>query len=382
MSRLKPDKVKVRFYEYPFYWLVTAVLLILAIPVVIFKFAGYLIGSTGAPMKSVKHFVGFLLVIIIVAISFIAYKIFIPYDIGTKTRSIMIGDKDRFSTILNNMNEAGILKDDYLFKLMAISTGLDKSLSPGRYDFSGRISQYDVLRKLRNRDIATLLVTIPEGFSVSKTADLMARRLNINSTGFIARALDSSFTKSEYGIEGLEGYLFPETYRFWYGIKIDQIIDIMLSEFKERTQKAFDSRQVNLSEKDIVILASIIESEAGIEEEKRTISSVYHNRLKKKMRLQADPTVIYALGGLDRPLYYRDLEYDSPYNTYKYKGLPPGPINSPGLSSIIAAINPEETDYLYFVADGTGRHIFSRTLKEHNRAKNKIKKAKKRVSRK
>jgi UPF0755 protein len=357
--------------------LVTAVLLILAMPVIIFKFIGFLIGSTGAPMKSVKHFVGFLLVLIIVAVSFIAYQIFMPYDIGAKTRSIMIGENDRFSTVLNNLNETGILKGGYFFKLMAISTGLDKSLSPGRYDFSGRISQYDILRKLRKRDIATLLVTIPEGFSISKTAGLMARWLTIDSTGFITRSLDSSFTKSKYGIKGLEGYLFPETYRFWFVIKIDQIIDIMLSEFKKRTEKAFDSRQENFSEKEIVILASIIESEAGIEEEKRTISSVYHNRLKKKMRLQADPTVIYALGGLDRPLYYKDLEYDSPYNTYKYKGLPPGPINSPGLSSIIAAINPEETGYLYFVADGTGRHIFSRTLKEHNRAKRNIKRANK-----
>jgi len=122
-------------------------------------------------------------------------------------------------------------------------------------------------------------------------------------------------------------------------------------------------------------LASIIEAEARDGSELGKISSVYNNRLSKKMRLQADPTVIYALGGLDRPLWFRDLEYDSPYNTYKYRGLPPGPINSPGLAAIKAALNPETTDFLYFVADGTGKHIFSKTLREHNRARSRIKKS-------
>jgi len=329
-------------------------------------------------MKSVKHFIGFVLVLLIVAGAFISYKIFIPYDIGVKTRSITISDNDRFSTVLNNLNEAGILKADYIFKLIPVLSGVDKKLTPGRYDFSGRISLYDVLQKLKNRDIATLMVTIPEGLSAYKTAGLIAAKLNIDSVKFVARFFDSSFAVNEYNLDGFEGYLFPDTYRLWYGIKIDQIIGILIAEFRDKTDGLFDSLPENIhSIKGLLALASIIEAEARVESEKPTISSVYHNRLKRNMKLQADPTVIYALGGLDRPLLYKDLEFDSPYNTYKYKGLPPGPINSPGLSSIMAAINPAETNYLYFVADGTGHHVFTRTLKEHNRAKRKVKREKK-----
>jgi UPF0755 protein len=378
MNHPSGRKTKYRFYEYPLYWLVTAILFILALPVLLIKFFGFLVESTGAPMKSIRNFIGFILVLIIVAGGFIAYKIFVPYDIGSQRRSVMINENDNFPTVLKNLNEAGVLKGDYIFKTMAVITGVDKKLSPGRYDFVGRVSLYDILKKLKNRDIATLMVTIPEGLTVYKTAGLLANKLNIDSAKFVERALDSSFTEKKYHLDGLEGYLFPETYRLWYGIKIDQIIDIMVSEYRQKTDSLFNHLPEDInSKKGVMTLASIIEAEARAENEKPLISSVYHNRLKRKMRLQADPTVIYALGGLDRPLYYKDLEYDSPYNTYKYAGLPPGPINSPGLASIEAALHPAETNYLYFVADGTGRHIFSNTLTEHNRAKRKIKKEKK-----
>ncbi len=325
-------------------------------------------------MKSVKQFFGFLLVLVIVAGAYIAYKIYIPYNIGTEIRSVTINENDSFPVVLKNLNQAGVLKSDYIFKIMAIFSGVDKKLSPGRYDFVGRISLYDVLRKLKNKDIATLMVTIPEGLSVYKIAGLVAARLDIDSAEFVARAFDTAFAENQYNIEGFEGYLFPETYRLWYGIKTDQIFDILLTEFRHKSSGLFDSLQdSHYSARELLVLASIIEAEARADDEKPLISSVYHNRLKRKMKLQADPTVIYALGGLDRPLLYKDLEVDSPYNTYKHEGLPPGPINSPGLASIKAAINPAETNYLYFVADGNGRHIFSRTLVEHNRAKRKIK---------
>jgi len=325
-------------------------------------------------MKSVKQFFGFLLVLVIVAGAYIAYKIYIPYNIGTEIRSVTINENDSFPVVLKNLNQAGILKSDYIFKIMAIFSGVDKKLSPGRYDFVGRISLYDVLRKLKNKDIATLMVTIPEGLSVYKIAGLVAARLDIDSAEFVARAFDTAFAENQYNIGGFEGYLFPETYRLWYGIKTDQIFDILLTEFRHKSSGLFDSLQdSHYSARELLVLASIIEAEARADDEKPLISSVYHNRLKRKMKLQADPTVIYALGGLDRPLLYKDLEVDSPYNTYKHEGLPPGPINSPGLASIKAAINPAETNYLYFVADGNGRHIFSRTLVEHNRAKRKIK---------
>jgi UPF0755 protein len=160
-------------------------------------------------------------------------------------------------------------------------------------------------------------------------------------------------------------------------MKNEDIIEMMVDEFEKRTSELKDEIEKHpLSFNEILTLASIIEAEAMYADEMETISSVYHNRLNRRMRLQADPTVIYALGGLDRPLLYRDLRIKSPYNTYKNYGLPPGPINSPGLDAIIAALNPADTDYLYFVADGKGRHIFTTNLRDHNRAKFRVKREK------
>jgi UPF0755 protein len=367
-------KVKYKLYEYPLYWLVTVILLILAIPVVIVKFLGYLVRSTGAPLKSVANLIGFLIVIAIIAVGFTAFQVFYSHDVGEATLSVMVDEDDSLSRVIDKLQEKNILRGTYLFKLMAVATGVDKGLAPGRYDFSGKVSVYDIFMKFKKKEIGTLLLTIPEGCTVYKTASLLANQLGVDSAAFVSLATDTGFSEGKYGVEGTEGYLFPETYRFWYGIRVEQIINIMVEEFHRRTDELFASLPPgSYSEKEILTLASIIESEAHDGGEKELISSVYYNRLNKNMLLQADPTVIYALGGLDRPLYYKDLEYDSPYNTYKYKGLPPGPINSPGLDAIKAAIYPANSDYLYFVADGTGRHIFSQTLAEHNRAKKKIK---------
>ncbi len=371
--------MKYRLYEYPLYGLVTLILMIMAIPLVLMMLFIYLVRSTGAPMKSLKYLFGFIIVLLIVAATFITYQLYKTYDIGPEIRSITIVEHDSFSSVTDKLQQNEILHGRYLFKYAAIVTGVDKSLATGRYDFKGKISQMDILYKLKRHEIATLMVTIPEGLTVYKTAGLLANALQIDSAAFVNRAFDTTFTKSHYDLEGLEGYLFPETYRLWYGIKIDEIIKIMVNEFtKETADILAPLKEGTGSRKAIVILASIIEAEAYITDEKALISSVYHNRLRKKMLLQADPTVIYALGGLDRPLTKRDLDFDSPYNTYRYKGLTPGPINSPGLDAIRAAVFPEQSDYFYFVAEGGGRHVFSRTLAEHNRAIRKIKRDKNR----
>nr|MBN2278713.1 endolytic transglycosylase MltG [candidate division Zixibacteria bacterium] len=375
-----PDrkKVKTGLHEYFLYWLVTIILFILALPVLIFKTGVFLVGATGAPLKSIKNLLGFVLVLAVLAAGFTAFEIFYPYDIGAERRSITIEEHDSFVHVLNQLQDNGIIKGTFIFKTAAVISGVDKVLAPGRYDFAGKISQYAVLKKLKHRDIATVMVTIPEGLTVYKTAGILSRNLGIDSAIFVGLCFDTADTRDKYGTDGLEGYLFPETYRLWYGIKPEDIIAVMVAEFNRQTAGLFDNPPEKLASKNqITTLASIIEAEAVLDEEKTKISSVYHNRLRIGMLLQADPTVIYALGGLDRPLYYADLKYDSPYNTYKYKGLPPGPINSPGLAAIRAALNPEQTDFLYFVADGSGGHVFSTTLNEHNRAKYRIKKARK-----
>jgi UPF0755 protein len=369
------NKPKIKFYEYPLYAVITVILMILAIPILIGRFMLFLTRSTASPLKSGKNFVGFIMVLIIAAAGFIGYKIYIPHSIGQETVSINVSKSDSFAYVLGQLTEKNILHDARLFRIMSVLTGLDKAISQGRYDFSGFVSLKSIYDKFRQKEIATFMVTIPEGQTVWKTASIIAKSTGIDSIDFIDCAFDTSFTMKNYNLEGLEGYLFPETYQFWHQIGAEDIIDIMVKEYFHQIENLqFAGSPNNLSQKDIMILASIIEAEAQDGSELGLISSVYHNRLGQKMLLQADPTVIYALGAMGRPLWYCDLDYDSPYNTYKYSGLPTGPINSPGLAAIKAALHPEESSFLYFVADGSGKHIFSETLEEHNRAKGHIKK--------
>lgn len=327
-------------------------------------------------MKSAKYFIGFILVVIIAVAILIGYKVYVPYNIGYETISISVDKEDSFASVLSQLTEKNILHDARLFKLMSVITGLDKTISPGRYDFSGELSLSSICEKFRSQDIATFMVTIPEGLTIWETAAVIGNNSDIDSARFYNRVCDTAYTIKTYNLEGLEGFIFPETYRFWFQIELDEIIEIMIAEYRRQTEKLdFETTPNNLSENEIIILASIIEAEAQDGSELGKISSVYNNRLAKRMRLQADPTVIYAKGGMTRPLWTRDLKYDSPYNTYNNYGLPPGPINSPGLAAIKAALNPETTDFLYFVADGSGKHVFSKTLREHNRARKRIKKS-------
>jgi peptidoglycan lytic transglycosylase G len=372
------QKVKIHFYEHLIYWPITVIVLLLAVPILIFRLFHFLIRATGAPLKSVGNFIGFISVVSVLAGGLILYQIFLPYDFTGEIRSLMVDENDRFPTIAANMRKCGIIRGEYLFRGVAVLTGIDKMIIPGRYDFTGKVSLYDVLMKIKRQEIAVVRLTIPEGSTVYRTASLLAEGLGIDSAAFVARASDTAFTRSKYDVEGLEGYLFPDTYLFWYGIKIDGIINMMVTQYAHKTAGLLDSLppQIN-SRRELLTLASIIEAEAGLKEEMPLISSVYHNRLKEKMLLQADPTVIYALGEVNRTLNYDDLKFDSPYNTYCYGGLPPGPINSPGLAAIKAALHPAESKFIYFVANGEGGHIFSRTLDEHNTAKMKIRVMKK-----
>jgi UPF0755 protein len=223
---------------------------------------------------------------------------------------------------------------------------------------------------------------VPEGLTVAAIAKLW------EATGFgpataFQEAAEADGLLERYGIpEGktVEGYLFPNTYKFAKGTTVEKVVEMMLGEFTNRWIETFDgeARNLELTRHEIVTLASIIEKEAQSASERPRISSVFHNRrLKRNWRLQADPTVLYALGNPERLLTKADLSVNSPYNTYKYKGLPPGPIASPGIDSIIAVLRPEKTDYLYFVAIGEGKHHFSKTLSEHNRMVRKMRRASK-----
>lgn len=197
----------------------------------------------------------------------------------------------------------------------------------------------------------------------------IARELSLPIDSLNAAVLDPLRRKRlAIPADRLEGYLFPETYTVPWGADAGTAVDAMIAQFEEVWSRVSRGYSGSLSRHEAVTLASLVEAEAKDGRERGKIASVFHNRLRRKMRMQCDPTVIYAMGGLDRPLLRKDWQYESPYNTYLVAGLPPGPICSPGEAALRAALYPESTDLLYFVARGDGTHVFSRTLADHERA--------------
>jgi len=296
-------------------------------------------------------------------------------DLGSKTVSIIIKAGDGFSGIADELLEKGVVRSSLMLRYPARWRGIDTRLIPGRYDFTGENSCRSVLTKLERGDFAVIRVTIYEGAPIWKVASILSRLMECDSVETIRFNTDSVFLAS-LKLPCLEGYLFPETYFFPWGTSVKTILRDMVTMFHSQSDTLWEQlSEERLSRDEVIILASIVEAEALLDDEMSRIASVYRNRISRKMKLDADPTVIYGLGGLDRPLNRRDLEQRTPYNTYRFRGLPPTAINSPGLAAIRAVLNPEETDFLFFVADGTGRHRFSRTNAEHNRARREIKRA-------
>ena len=262
------------------------------------------------------------------------------------------------STVSQYLKDAGVIDKAWLFKLATKVFDREKSLKAGEYAFSGEVSIYDVMNKIASGDILYHRLTLPEG---------------LTTVQFLQLIDTNPFLGGEITLMPKEGELLPETYSFVRGDPKDNIIK-QAKEAMERTlEAAWQNRDETLPLKDkreLLILASIIEKETGIDSERTLASSVFVNRLRKGMKLQTDPTVIYALTQgkreLGRSLTRKDLEVENPYNTYKYYGLPPAPICNPGKASIEAAAHPEISSYLYFVASGKGGHNFAVTLDEHN----------------
>jgi UPF0755 protein len=232
------------------------------------------------------------------------------------------------------------------------------------------------MRKLWRGDIAYMSVTVPEGFTMEQIGALLHQRCGTDPDIFDSLVRDSQYLAA-LGIETgfAEGYLFPETYRFEWGISADHAIRTMVGELFLRMERPVRARAADIGYTlhELLTMASIVEREGFYDDEYPTIASVYYNRYMNGMKLQADPTVIYAMGGLNRDLLVKDYQFPSTYNTYLYEGLPPTPICSPGMAAIRAALFPDSTDYLYFVADGSGRHVFTKTYREHRAAIRRIK---------
>ncbi|MFN3476961.1 MAG: endolytic transglycosylase MltG [Candidatus Methylomirabilales bacterium] len=266
------------------------------------------------------------------------------------------------------LQEAGVVRSRLLFLFVAFARGSHGRLRPGEYEFHPRMSLLEVLRKLERGEVLIHQVTIPEGFTVKEIGRLLAAEGLVDEGRFLATASDRALV-GKYGLEGdsFEGYLFPDTYHLTKGMTEEAIIQVMLTRFRQVFGPAEEERAkaLRMTLREVITLASLIEKEAHVSEERALISAVFHNRLKLQMPLQSDPTVIYALPEFSGRLRRADLATPSPYNTYLHQGLPPGPIGNPGLASIQAVLEPAQTDYLYFMARGDGTHAFARTLEEH-----------------
>lgn len=281
-------------------------------------------------------------------------------------------------TVATLLKHESCLKSESLFKLALTMTMKNKQIIPGRYTFKGISTIGQLVKVITSPSRDRVKVTLIEGWTIEQFSDELKTKLQINTYKFIELTKDYNFAHS-LGIDApsLEGFLFPDTYIMLKSYTEEEIIRVMVNQFKHnfRSKVKPELGNISLNLREIATLASIIQGEAVFGDEMPVIASVYHNRLKQNMLLQADPTIQYIIPGKNRRLYNKDLNIDNPYNTYKYKGLPPGPINNPGLDALLAAVNPASSSYLYFVANGEGRHIFSRTNAEHNAAKSELKRS-------
>jgi UPF0755 protein len=268
-----------------------------------------------------------------------------------------------------------VIYNKYPFIAAGRLLGYQDEIIPGEYKFTNGLTNMDVLKMITDQSLnRRITITIPEGLNIRQIAHLLSRLADVDSARFVRETFnDSLINLLDINSDNLEGFLFPDTYQFNLsrrGNNEHEIICTMADQFRKKiTPEMLDSiNQRNLTLKEVITIASIIEGETRFEPEKKIISRVYYNRLKKRMRLEADPTVQYALpDGPKRRLTYKDLKYPSPYNTYLNRGLPPGPINNPSLSSIMAAIYPDNNRYLYFVAKGDGSHKFAETYDQHKK---------------
>ncbi len=275
------------------------------------------------------------------------------------------------SSISKRLEEQSIISDSLYFKLYAQISDAGKKLKTGEYILSASKTPAQILEILLKGKVKLYKITIPEGWSITQIAQALEERNSCNKDTFISLCHDKGFiNKLNIKSISLEGYLFPDTYLFPKQTSCEKIIQTMVANFKKVFTPSMKAQadEMGFSIHEIVTLASIIEKETGDASERPLISSVFHNRLKKNMRLESDPTVIYGITNFDGNIKRKHLRMLTPYNTYKIKGLPMGPIANPGALSIKAALSPVNSDYLFFVSKKDTTHKFSRTIQEHNRA--------------
>jgi UPF0755 protein len=309
----------------------------------------------------------------IVGVVLLSGILFFPASVtrNYQTREVVVPRGAGVETIAGILKANGLVRSPALFVLAARVMGHDRNLKAGRYTIAVGASIYRILRQLSTGMGKRDMVTIPEGLRSDEIARILATQSKIDPSRFMALARDSTFANS-LGVpaDRLEGYLYPDTYPFYPLLSAEEVVRVMVGRairvFEE--EMALPGARQGLTLHQLVTLASIVEAEAGMPSERPRIAAVFYNRLKRGMMLQSDPTVTYALGMYKSRVFYSDLNVKSPYNTYRNRGLPPGPICSPGRAAMHAVLFPlPDSTELYFVArvDGTHTHIFSRTWEEH-----------------
>jgi len=293
-----------------------------------------------------------------------------PVSDNTQLQIFEIKPGMTLNKVSKELSRQGLIRSSSAFQAIALLQEKQKLIMVGEYNISPSMLPMEILQRITSGKTILYPVTIPEGCRIIEIVDILAKNGLADKENFIKQTKNIQLLKG-IAKDSLEGYLFPETYYFGKFTDEKTIVKKMVDTFKERTLKlefVNRAKEIGFSFHEIITLASLIEKETGKDSERKQISSVFHNRLKKNMLLQTDPTVIYVIKNFDGNIKKRHLKIDSPYNTYRYKGLPPGPISSPGLKSIIAALYPANTSNLYFVSRRDGSHQFSSTLNEHNQA--------------
>jgi UPF0755 protein len=292
---------------------------------------------------------------------------------GGEEVEIRVPDGAGASAIASTLADSGLVRHPRFFALYAGLRGSEARLKAGRYRFPADATWAEMLDAMERGRVETRAITIPEGFTTRELAPRLAEITTAPADSILALARDTAFAR-ELGVPGptLEGYLFPETYRFAEGVSPRRALGAMVQRYREfwTPERRERARELGLDEREVVTLASIVEEEARVPEERSVIAGVYHNRLERGMLLQADPTVQFALDTTKARLLFRDIDdvADNPYNTYTQPGLPPGPIASPGEGSLRAVLEPADVPYLFFVARPDGSHVFTETNAAHEAA--------------
>jgi len=326
-------------------------------------------------MKTARFFIILFLIVVAVAFTVDVYRsVFRPFSGFEPPLDVTIPPGRTVGQIAALLADKGLISRASYFKAYYRLFFADKTLKAGDYRFERPLTMAELIHRLNEGKVTLYKIVCQEGMTSREIAGYLEKTLNTDARAFLAACRKTELIKQlSPEAEDLEGYLFPDTYWVRRDMSAEDLVRLMVRRFQEKFSNSliWRARDIDFTVQHAVILASLIEKESASRDERFLISSVFHNRLRLGMLLDCDPTIIYALkkeGRYGGQLGWKDLKYDSPYNTRLHRGLPPGPICNPGLASLEAALYPENTRYLYFVAKDSRSHVFSQTLKEHNQA--------------